>query len=91
MPAPYKRKITAMSADITRFDVRKDYFEILGVERNAHIDNIKTSYRDLAKKYHPDVATEGSSASNNSRFRAIQEAFDVLNDPVSRQKYENER
>ena len=66
-------------------------YKILEIESNASQDDIKKAYRRMAKKYHPDVATEGSSASNNSRFRAIQEAFDVLNNPVSRQKYENER
>ncbi len=64
----------------------RDYFKVLGVERNAHPDEIKQAFRKLARKYHPDVNPGNSAA--EARFKEVSEAYEVLSDPDKRRKYE---
>ena len=64
----------------------RDYFKVLGVERDATADLIKSAFRKLARKYHPDVNPGDSSA--ESKFKEISEAYEVLSDPDKRRKYE---
>lgn len=63
----------------------KDYYRIMGVARHATLDEIKRSYRKLARKYHPDVSKEPDA---QSRFREINEAYEVLKDPQKRAAYD---
>ncbi|HEU4370513.1 MAG TPA: DnaJ C-terminal domain-containing protein [Methylomirabilota bacterium] len=63
----------------------KDYYRILGVDRSADDKAIKSAYRKLARKYHPDVA-KGKDAPE--RFREITEAYEVLSDPEKRRRYD---
>lgn len=64
----------------------KDYYKILGVERNADDKTIKQAYRRLARKHHPDVnKTKGAA----ERFKEINEAYEVLSDPEKRKRYDN--
>src|SRR5580698_8009115 len=62
----------------------RDYYKILGVERAATADQVKTAYRRLARKYHPDVSKEKNA---EERFKEVQEAYEVLKDPEKRAAY----
>jgi len=64
----------------------KDYYTVLGVPRNATDAEIKKAFRTLARKYHPDVARDKSTA--EEKFKEINEANEVLSDPVKRRKYD---
>jgi DnaJ-class molecular chaperone len=64
----------------------KDYYKILGVTKKASEKEIKTAYRKLARKYHPDVNPGDKSA--ETKFKEINEAHAVLTDPEKRQKYD---
>ena len=63
----------------------KDYYKVLGVRRDASAEEIQKAYRKLARKYHPDVATEPDA---EARFKEIAEANEVLKDPEKRAKYD---
>ncbi|HEV8472814.1 MAG TPA: DnaJ C-terminal domain-containing protein [Methylomirabilota bacterium] len=63
----------------------KDYYRILGVDRSADDKTIKSAYRKLARKYHPDVAKTKDSG---ERFKEIAEAYEVLSDPDKRRRYD---
>jgi len=65
---------------------KKDYYEILGVKRDANEKEIKAAYRRLARKYHPDV-NKGEKAAEE-KFKVISEAFAVLSDEEKRAKYD---
>jgi DnaJ-class molecular chaperone len=64
----------------------KDYYRILGVDRKADDKTIKSAYRRLARKHHPDVAKGKDSA---ERFKEINEAYEVLSDPEKRRRYDS--
>jgi curved DNA-binding protein len=64
----------------------KDYYRILGVDRNATQADIKRAYRGLAREYHPDVKPGDTAA--ETRFKEINEAYEVLGDPQKRAKYD---
>ncbi|MBN2431440.1 MAG: DnaJ domain-containing protein [Acidobacteria bacterium] len=64
----------------------KDYYQILGVPKNADAAAIKKAYRQLARKYHPDMNKDNPQA--EARFKDINEAYQVLSDPEKRKKYD---
>ncbi|MBU0647558.1 molecular chaperone DnaJ, partial [Patescibacteria group bacterium] len=63
----------------------KDYYKILGIEKNAGADEIKKAYRKLAHKYHPD---KGGGKEDEEKFKEINEAYQVLSDPAKRSSYD---
>ena len=66
---------------------KKDYYEVLGVERNAADGEIKKSYRRLAMKHHPD-RNEGDAGAEDS-FKEAKEAYEILSDPQKRAAYDH--
>jgi len=64
----------------------KDYYKILGVDKNASEKDIKTAYRKLARKYHPDVNPGDKSA--EEKFKEVSEAYEVLSDKDKRARYD---
>ena len=65
---------------------KRDYYEVLGVSRNASEKEIKSAYRKLAKKYHPD-SNQGNQDAEN-KFKEASEAYSVLSDPEKRKQYD---
>jgi molecular chaperone DnaJ len=65
---------------------KHEYYETLGVERKASVDDIRKAYRKLARKHHPDL--NPGDKSSEGRFKNVQEAYDVLSDPKKRQMYD---
>src|SRR5882757_3453872 len=64
----------------------KDYYEVLGVNKKASENEIKTAYRKLARQYHPDRNPGDKAAAE--RFKEIQTAYDVLSDKKKREQYD---
>jgi molecular chaperone DnaJ len=67
--------------------MKKDYYKILGVPRNATTEEIKKAYRELAKKWHPDMNPDNKKEAEE-KFKEISEAYEVLMDPQKRQLYD---
>ncbi len=65
---------------------KRDFYEVLGVDRNASADEIKRAYRKLAMKYHPDKNQGDQEAEN--KFKEINEAYEVLSSPEKKQRYD---
>ena len=64
----------------------KDYYSILGLNKNASADEIKKAFRKLARKYHPDLNPGDKKA--EARFKEVNEAYEVLSDTEKRKKYD---
>jgi DnaJ-class molecular chaperone len=64
----------------------EDHYQTLGVPRTASAEDIRKAYRELARKYHPDLHPDDESA--KTKFKQVQSAFDVLNDPSKREMYD---
>ncbi|MEG1987177.1 MAG: molecular chaperone DnaJ [Bacilli bacterium] len=63
----------------------QDYYETLGVDKQASADDIKSAYRKLAKKYHPDISKEANA---EEKFKEVQEAYAILSDENKRRQYD---
>lgn len=64
---------------------KRDYYEVLGVDRNASADEVKKAYRKQARKYHPDV---NKAADAEEQFKEVKEAYDVISDPQKKAQYD---
>src|SRR5579863_2855711 len=64
---------------------KRDYYDVLGLQKNASEDDIKKSFRRLARQYHPDVNKDKEA---EGRFKEMAEAYEVLSDPQKRQAYD---
>ena len=67
-------------------DNKRDYYEVLGLQKGASDDEMKKAYRTLAKKYHPDVNPDDKTA--ESKFKEINEAYAILSDPEKKSRYD---
>src|SRR5207247_4467298 len=68
---------------------KRDYYETLGVERNASDEDIKKAYRKLARQYHPDLQTgDQQKKAAEEQFKGIKEAYEVISDPDKRKRYD---
>ncbi|MGY4690362.1 molecular chaperone DnaJ [Salibacterium sp. K-3] len=64
---------------------KRDYYEVLGLDQDASVDDIKKAYRKLARKYHPDVNSEEGA---EEKFKEVKEAYDTLSDPQKKSNYD---
>ena len=67
-------------------EAKRDYYEVLGVDKNADEATIKKAYRNLAKKYHPDMNPGDAEA--EKKFKEASEAYAVLSDPEKKRQYD---
>lgn len=68
--------------------MKSDYYEVLGIPKDATIQQIKKKYRSLALKYHPDRVEESEKAKAEEKFKEVSEAYGVLSDPNKRKMYD---
>ncbi|WP_059102671.1 molecular chaperone DnaJ [Shouchella shacheensis] len=64
---------------------KRDFYDVLGVDNNASVDEVKKAYRKLARKYHPDVNKEEGA---EAKFKEVKEAYDTLSDPQKKTHYD---
>ena len=78
--------MTPFGAQVRPMSGKRDYYDVLGISKNASEDQIKQSFRSLARKYHPDKNPDDPEA--ESMFKQIQEAYAILSNPEERRKYD---
>ncbi len=66
---------------------KRDYYEVLGINRNASAEEVRKAYRALAKQYHPDMNTDNKEAAAE-KFKEVSEAYSVLSDDQKRRQYD---
>ena len=71
---------------MVKYLAKRDYYEVLGLDRNASDEDIKKAYRRLAKKYHPDLNPDNKEA--EAKFKEVNEAYQVLSNAQARAQYD---
>ncbi|KAF2896101.1 hypothetical protein ILUMI_10071 [Ignelater luminosus] len=82
----FNNQISCRSIYTTQLNQRNDYYEVLGVSRNASVAEIKKAYYKLAKKYHPDMNKNDPNAAK--KFQSVSEAYEILSDEERRKQYD---
>src|SRR5688572_24173019 len=65
--------------------IKRDYYDVLGVPRDASADDIRRAFRKLARQYHPDISKEDGA---ETRFKEVNEAYEILSDAEKRRQYD---
>ena len=86
-PYSYGQSSSSRSYRATATARKEDFYKTLGISKGADKEEIKKSYRNMAKKYHPDLNKDDKSA--EAKFREVSEAYEVLGDDEKRQRYDN--
>ena len=79
-------QIEQLKGKVNTMSVKRDYYDVLGIDRNADEKTIKKAYRKLAKKYHPDTNANNPEAAD--RFKEVNEAYDILSNPEKKKLYD---
>jgi DnaJ domain len=82
----YRKPVAHFHSNSYVLAEKRDYYEVLGVNKNASKDDIKKNFRDLAKKYHPDL---NKDAKAEEKFKELNEAYEVLTDDQKKAAYDS--
>ncbi|KAL3360053.1 hypothetical protein AABB24_016516 [Solanum stoloniferum] len=78
-----------LNNNVVEISESKSFYELLGIQETVSLLEIKQAYKQLARKYHPDVSPPGRVEENTQRFIRVQEAYETLSDPKSRDMYDD--
>uniref|UniRef100_M1C9A5 DnaJ isoform n=1 Tax=Solanum tuberosum TaxID=4113 RepID=M1C9A5_SOLTU len=79
-----------LNNNVIEISESKSFYELLGIQETVSLLEIKQAYKQLARKYHPDVSPPGRVEENTKRFIRVQEAYETLSDPKSRDMYDKD-
>lgn len=79
-----------LNNNVIEISESKSFYELLGIQETVSLLEIKQAYKQLARKYHPDVSPPGRVEENTQRFIRVQEAYETLSDPKSRDMYDKD-
>ncbi|KAF5204209.1 Chaperone protein dnaj 20 protein [Thalictrum thalictroides] len=84
-------RATTNTLETQRVSSNKNLYEVLSLQsENVSFDEIKKAYRSMARQYHPDVVPLSKKEESTKKFVQLQQAYETLSDPISRQKYDYE-
>lgn len=83
-------KVHSKLNNVMEINESKSFYELLGIQETVSLFEIKQAYKQLARKYHPDVSPPGLVEEYTQRFIQVQEAYETLSDPMSRDMYDKD-